>query len=215
MGKRYVFWPAPDGKPYKGADGKFAPAALLASVGTTTTINAEGALSFPSFPTTELAIRHMAIVTDENGAEINEHDAKDIIWDAVRAAIRELGGGKPIEALKLLHIADGLAAKHFRKPSEQYRLITSLSIESFPAKQVKLGDFTISPLPGRRSAYPVPEAATRGEMGRAFEEHLRSSKYQMINVDVSGRTIHEASDKALDALNLLRGLWTFFETYGS
>src|SRR4051812_21840618 len=156
MGKRYVFWPAPDGKPYKGTDGKFAPSAMLSHLGTTTKLTPDGGLSFPSFPTIELAIQHMAIVTDGSGKEVNEHDAKAVTWDAVREAIRESGVGKPIDARRLLQIADRLAAQHHLKPSEELCLISSLSIDSFPDKPVKIGDCTIKGMPGRRGGYPLP-----------------------------------------------------------
>ena len=68
-------------------------------------------------------------------------------------------------------------------------------------------------LPGGRADYPVPEAVTRGDFAGTFERHLKSSKYQVINVEVSGRTIHEATDVYVDAttyaraLDFLRDLW--------
>ncbi len=216
MTKRYTFWRMPDGKPYKGKDGKHAPTALLAKIGESASVSPDRGISwpFPGLRQSELAVKSAVVVIDPSGNELNDDDAWSIVWKAVREEIVTNGGGTAILPNSLLQNADRLAAPHFRKSPKEYVLISSLSLDSLPTKTIRINDCTISALKKRGTKYPLPGALERRRRGEPFSKHLRATQYITIKVKTTGRTIREATDRAIDAVDLLRGLWTIPATYG-
>src|SRR5262249_31766373 len=55
----------------------------------------------------------------------------------------------------------------------------------------------------------------QGSETSPFARHLGSTKYCLVKVATQGRSEHEATENGLNALNLLRGLWSLIETQGS
>lgn len=232
MGKRHVFWRTPTGKPYRrddgeqvptgtsynGDDGKHAPTALLANIGQAASVSAEGNIAFPFdsiYFKDRLAVQTAAVVLDPHGDELNDTDTSSIIWKAVESEIKRQGGGRPLSPKAVLSCADRLAAFHFRKAVIEYVLITTLSVQQLPAKSIKVNDCTISSIAARGARYPLP-VALKSLGGHCFHaKHLSSTKYLTIKVRTNGRSVSEATGKALHAITLLRGLWTLFATLGS
>ena len=217
MARRYVFWRTPTGKAYKGNDGKHAPTSLLAEIGVSATLNDQGQLSWPGFilHRDENALRATAVVLQPDGRELNETDGWSIVWSAIRSVIKRRGGSTPVKASDAIDEADREAAKHFRKKVTDYVLVASLSINSFPARCMKVRDCQVAPIKTRTARYPYPDVLKQESPETLIGKHIASSKYQLVRVRTSGRTIHEAVDNALDALNLLRGLWNLIGTYRS
>lgn len=218
MSQRYVFWRKSTGEPYRGEDAKYAPTSILAQIGETATVTPEGGISWPlgGLHELELAAESVAAVIDPYGGEMHQVDAASLIRKAIRGVIRKQGGRTPINPKNLLDEANRLAAEHFRKPSVDYVLVSSLSIQTFPAKSVTLGGCEITAIKKRRSKYRYPDAVEkRAPQHHFIAKHLESTEYQTVKVATGGRTINEAVEKALAALSLLRGLWTLFGTYGS
>ena len=218
MAKRYVFWRMPNGRPYKQLDGKHAPAAMLAELGRSSSLTTDEGVSWPlsiNHHESELAVRSSAIIIDPDGNELNETDAWAIVWTAIKSDITKGGGGKPIRPDALLVTANALAADHFRKPLTDYLLLTTLSIASLPAKHIRVEGCAISQVSRKCRKYVQPDAMRWRSNEPLWERHLKSTEYLRIRVQTAGRTIHEATGRALDAVNLLRGLWTLFATYGS
>lgn len=214
MRKRYAFWKTPAGKPYAGNDGKHAPTQLLGVMGKSATLNAEGNIQWNNFGVLRLeaAIKAAVVILDPVGDELNETDSWMIVRNAIQSGIREAGGGKPLAPSRVSSLADDHAAAYFRQDKSPYVFLTSLSIKSFPCKSLTLNGCAISPLRKRGSRYPMPEVANHQEP--QYERHIRSSKYLLIRVSTSGRTIYEATEKALSTVNFLRGIWNFSATYG-
>ena len=133
------YWRSSDGKPYKGNDGRNAPTALLAEIGKAASVT-EGGIGWQdmTFLRHQSSLRSAFVVLDENGNELNATDSWVICHSAIDAVIKKVGGGKPVEPSKVILEADKLAASHFRKPTAKYVLISSLSIEEFPAKRIEL-----------------------------------------------------------------------------
>lgn len=218
MARRYVFWRNPKGQPDKRNDEKYAPTALLAEIGKCASVNSNGQISRPvSFLTIygDSAVQSTAVIIDPDDKELNERDARLILAEAVASVLKRQGGGKPIPPRDVIAAADKLAARHFRKPLDKYVLLTSLSIRALPAKRLRILGCDISPLPKRSSKYELPNALKIRMGHERFGAHLNSTSYLRITVRTSGRTPFEAAEKGLDAVDLLRGLWTIFETYGS
>ncbi|HUW82030.1 MAG TPA: hypothetical protein VMZ31_04430 [Phycisphaerae bacterium] len=217
MSKRYVFWRTPAGRPYRGGDEKHAPLELLADIGTSATINKEGKPTWEAFGfhRLETAIRARFVVLSPNGVELNETDSWAIIWSAIRSVVQKSGGQSPIRLRAFIEKANASAASHFRTRPKEYVLVTSLSVKSFPATRLKVKNCEIVPLKRRGRRYPYPGVLRLQSRRTAFGRHVDTTEYQFVRVRTAERTIHEAAQRALEALDLLRGLWTLLATYGT
>lgn len=209
MARRYVFWRSPTGIWRKDPKDKHAPTALLAKFGESASINDEGKPSWPAllFHRLETAIRLSVAVCDSDGKELNENDAWSIVYAAIVLIIKQDRGGRPVAAGKLREEADKQAAKHFRKRLDPYVLVSSMTIDSFPCRRISVGGCEVAPLK-TRTRYPIPVTLCIGR-----PRHANASSGQLVRVKTVGRTVQEAAERALRALNLLRGLWTLFSTF--
>lgn len=211
MSKRYVFWRTPKGTPHKNSNDKHAPTALLAKIGESATVNDDGSISRSdlSFLKLETAVRHSVVIVDPDGKELNDNDAWYIVSSAINSIIKQVGGRVPVVPGKLIAEADNIAAKHFHKPTVPYVLVSSLTIDSFPFKHINVGGCEVAPLK-TRARYPEHKSLI---LQRRKRGNVVSG--QLVRVKTKGRTIHEATEYALRSLDLLRGLWTLFESFGS
>lgn len=209
MSKQYTFFRTHDGKADRSPDGKCAPVYLLAEIGKSARLTETRAVSWPgaTFIRYEVPIRLRVGIMTPEGAELNDTDTWRIVWSAIKELSRK-APGKPILPSDLLKEADGGAAAFFRKPSTTYVMVSSLSIKSFPAQRIRLGNCIISPLKERGTRYPIPSFAT-------IALPNLSDQSSLVRVSTSGRSIYEAATSALDSLNLLRSIWSLFFTYRS
>ena len=215
MGKRYTYFRAPNGKPYRGTDDKHAPVHILAAIGESATLNPNGEVAWPGLLMNRLqvALKPLLVVLALGDVELNETDAWHIVWQAIVALIKS-APGKPVKPNELLHRADKSAAKYFNTPPTKYALLSSLSIIDLPSKSIRVQGCTISSLKKRDKRFPLPKALSWQLDSSVFSRHLKSSKYRLVKVSTEGRSIYDATERALNSLNLLRGLWSLFATYG-
>src|SRR5207249_4187723 len=116
--------------------------------------------------------------------------------------------GQAVNPVDLLKKADELAAAFFRKPPENYVLVSSLSVSALPSRNIDIGECTITGFRTRGNKWPLPQPLRDyGELS-SFASHLRSTAYRAVKIATQGRSWHQAIEKALNALNLLRGLWS-------
>lgn len=216
LAKRYVFWRMPNGKPYRKEDSRFAPTELLAEHGKSASV-VEKTITYPlrGFPREELAIRSSVVVIGPDDRELNEGDSWAIVQKAIINTIRESGGNVPIEPTGLLKKADKEAQAFFRTSPRDYVLVSSLSIHGFPATKIRIGDNEITSMKERGRRFLYPKALTKSSRQARLQEHTESTDYLPIKVKTSGRSHQEATDRALDAIDVLRGLWTLFGTHGT
>lgn len=217
MSKRYAYWVRPDGKPYRGTDGKYAPTSLLEELGRITTINTDGNISWSGL---EMLMYRPAIlaniaILDKNGHELHHRDTAQLAWQALTSIIKNRGGGHPVEPSEFIAEVNKKAAAHFRKPIKEFILISSLSIKQFPTRRMRVLGCEIAGLVRRGNRYPCPDSAKLLATHSLPAQDISSSRYMTVKVKTKGRTDNEAVNDALDALNYLRGLWTLFATYGS
>jgi hypothetical protein len=207
--QRYTFWRTPEGRPYKKDREKHAPRHILAEIGIRSEDKKNGGFHWIGFDPMQMesAIQSMVAIYDQNNKELNNDDVRSIVYRAVNSAISKQGGGKPITPRAFLNEADRLAAQLFGQPSSQYTLITALSIKSLPAKSIKLLDCEI--IPANRNDYPIPPSCSSVDV----EEFLPRG-YVCIGVKTEGRSVHEAADNAFGMLDVIRGIWNLFATYG-
>ena len=216
MGSRYAYFRMPNGKPYRGNDGKHAPVHVLSEIGKTATLNSKGEVSWSGFfvNTLLVALPPALVVLEPGDVELNETDAWHIIWKAI-IALAKSAPGKPLNPVELLNKADEFAATFFRTPPEKYVLVSSLSVADLPAKSIKVRGCAISSLKERGKKFPLPNVLSWQSSGSAFYKHIKSSRYRIVKVYTGGRSKYDATESALNSLNLLRGLWSLFATYGS
>ncbi len=216
MSKRYVFWRDPKGKPHTKDFDRYAPHELLAEFGKETTVNADGNLTWSGFTIHKLKLGlKLSVVVDGGGDdELNDTDSWRIVQDALYDAVRKVGGRQPLRSKPVLELADVKAQVFFGTPVKRYAVVTGLSVAQLPAKRITIGGCVIEPL-GSRTKYPYPSNRTFTS-NREIQKHLdASSQNQLVRISTSGRTISEAFEKALRALNLLRSLWTLSASFGS
>jgi hypothetical protein len=215
MSKRYVFFRTPEGRPYKGSDGKHSPTAILARFGEACTMNEKGEMIWPGFLMTRLRtpLRPACVVLDPDGYELDDVDAWEIVWKGLISEVRKKPG-KAISPQGFLREADAAAAGFFRQPLDDYALITSLSVANLPPDEIQVRGCTISGLDSRGTEFPLPPGPV-SRLPAAYREHLSSTRYRLIKVGCKGRSLHQAVNNAFNAIHLLRGLWSLLLTYGS
>jgi len=174
-------------------------------LGEKASVGSEGQTQWAGFDPAifEDAIQDMAVILGPDGEQLNSIDCGEIIRHASRLVIKKQGGGKPIPPLVILKQADILAAEFFRKPPARYILISSLSIRSLPTEFIQFKECKISQV--KRKKYTLPEIFR--------EESFSPPGYTCIAVRTKGRSIHEAANRAFEALGVVRGLWNLFATF--
>ncbi len=216
MTKRYAYWRRPDGSYDKSFDDKHAPKALLQEIGESATAKADGSVSWPLKsgirPFLPVASRVVILAPDDN--ELNEDDAQRLTSQALISVISKQGSGQSVTPAALLQAINREAAAHFQKPVAEYILITYLSVEKLPFSKVTIRECEISGLARRPKKFPFPKPLLGRSRDPLLTQHIQSTEYCPVRIKTNGRTIQEAVDKALDALNYLRGVWTFFATFG-
>jgi len=216
MSKRYAYYRTSDGRPYRGTDGKCAPNHILSEIGKTASVDANGQVSWPEIDAItkfRVALRYAFSVVGLDGAELNETDTWHIAWQAIVASVKS-APSKPVDPVKLIGRINDSAAKFFRAPLAKYVLVSSLSIAELPAKRIKVRDCVVASLKERGKRFPLPEALSAPVHRSAISNHIENTKYRLVRVSVKGRSIHDAADRALNSLHLLRALWSLSTARG-
>jgi hypothetical protein len=213
LAKRYAFWRAPDGKPYRKLDGKFSPAALLEWIGVNARI-AEQRLSWPGseFQVYEGVVASSVSLIDSEGKEVCSNDTEDLVSSAISQSVRELGGERPLTPDHFIKVLDELTAEYLRQEKQSYVCIKYLSVQGFPAKRIKVSDTVVRFL-ADRDRYPPPDCQVLHRESGSIAEHIYSSNYAVVAVEIKDRSIGAANDHANSVIDFLRGLWNFFATY--
>jgi hypothetical protein len=159
-------------------------------------------------------LRASMVIIGPDERELNDVDAWSIARPAIAEVIKRRGGGKAVSAAAVLDEANARAAEFFRLPAARHVLLTALSVDRFPARAIRVQSCVVTRLKSRRR-YVNPDALTIAARHEPFLQQIVPRGYQLIRVSTSGRTVHESTATALAALDLLRGMWTLFATYGS
>jgi len=215
MKSRHVFWRDAAGNADK--DQKWAPQQILSQIGQTAEVNDEGRVQWKGLfglQPYDTTVRNKVVVLDGDGKELSGPDAWGIVCKAMSSVIKKDGGGKPIGLGRFISKGDELARKFLAQPVSKFHLVSSVSVKSFPFKQASSDGCRIRPLRDRKR-YPLPSVTNFVDSRSPIGQHLARTRYRLVRVSVSGRTIHEASDAALAAIGHLRALWNLFATIGS
>ena len=211
--KRYVFWRSPTGKPHRGEDDRFALPLVLEEIRKKASAFGRGVGWMNWIPHYKTCLRPSLVVLDPNEDEVNAADSWDIVQATLIGILKSDGGDKPIGSRAFLREADRRAAEFFRKPLSRYILVTSLSVEQMPTKQISLPKSTVKELASRGQRFSYPDAL-RNTFPHFAKIELKH-KNKLVAVEVRGRSVHDAVNRGLSDLGLLRGLWTLYGRYGS
>ena len=200
VGQRYAYWRMPTGKPCKKNSTQYAPTSILNAFASDASVSKDGALSFQGLRTMpmRLPLRIAIVVLDPNSdEELNEQDSWTIGWSGVKDVIVETGGRCPLNPEAILKAADERAAVHFRRQEAKYVLVTGVSIAEFPRKKICIRGCVVSGLQSRGHRYRYPEDV-KGRLGKSpIVTHVAETEYKVVKVTTTGRTGHEAVERAL------------------
>lgn len=206
---QHVHWRGADGKPQRGQPRP--PTSLLNDWAQSKHRDKQDGLGWLyRISKLEAAMRPLFLITGPDGQEMNERTSWRLMKTAIDRVTTKLKVGKSVNPSDLLGLVEAEAADYFAQPLAAYELVTSLAVKGFPPDRVSVNGCVIESLVERGVAYSCPESIRAMP---AHAKHVASSEYRLVRVQTRGRCPDEAVDRALDAINLLRGIWTLVDTY--
>ena len=172
-------------------------------------IDAEGRVAFAGFESNELTILLYSAL--EFPASIPEVEARGIVTQATF----NVGAKRAISANSLLGEINRLTGDSLNRPLKPYVLISSISTDKHAyLPRVRINGASIAFVEQVPECYraEIPE-----RLFRRFDDYLFAkppTNYQPLMARVSARSIYQAVDSALDAIDLVRGIWNWFLNRG-
>lgn len=210
---RYAYWRSADGHRHKELEGRFAPHALLQRLGESCTLNSTGGISmpFPDVLRDDCVLPAMLSVLDSDGEELTPADARDIALSALKSFLADKKGQAVLTPKAFLSHADKEASRFCRRSIKTYTLYTRLSVKSLPQGAFQARACTVKAIKNLKR-FVLPESVLRIPDDTPLGRHCRATQYLPVAVKTCGRTVHEATSRAMGAIDLLRGLWTIKAT---
>ena len=182
----------------------YDPDHLLRKIEKTKEVDDSGKVSFHGFEFKEYLVVLNSMIDFSN--EIHHLERRKILFKA----LSNIAAKGEITSSKLLNEVSSLETQYFKAPIKKYILVTSISINRFcKLKRVKINECTISfhlSLP--KIFIKEIDKIKSYSSNSIFGEFPRD--YIFIKVRVSAKSYEEATNQALDALNLIRGIWNFY-----
>ncbi len=156
----------------------------------------------------------MVSVIDENGQELTTDDISDIVLAGVKSFLATKKRSSVLTPIDFLAYADNEASRFCRKQVQKYTLCTRLSVRSLPQGAFRVRGCTVKAITSHKR-FAAPKSLSQVPADSPLGEHLGTTRYLPVAVKTEGRSVHEATSRALGAIDLLRGLWTIRATSGS
>ncbi len=190
---------------YRGTE----PLPLLAEVEKARSVDKNGKVSY-----TNLLFEEMTFLLAgslEFGVDLPTVDRHNLI---ARALFAPTTKGALLKDTFLLSLATELT-RYLSQPFKQFLVVTAASVHLPRPQSVFRPDVNTavvfpSRLPKRLG--DARQSALRDQT--TFAHDSLPSKYRSVVVRVAGRTVYQAIDRALDAVDLLRGIWNFYYNRG-
>lgn len=180
----------------------YQPDQIIEKIESIRMVNPEGGVKFKglAFKEYESILFGMVEFTDP----LPEAEARDILWRSLIAT-----GDSVLTSKRLLAELNKRAKVYSELPVSRYVLLTSLSIQSDnEINRIKIGHdqliFGNVPSKFHEEAKPLLSKAQYSIITKPPDDYLS------VRVYVTSRSIHEAADKALDHLDLIRAIWNLF-----
>lgn len=185
---------------------EYQPFLIVEKIESLRSINANDQVQFSgfAFKEYETVLFRMLDFPDS----IPEVEARSILWQSLKTV-----GKQPVVVKALLAELNKRVEQYLQRPVSRFVLLTSLSVRCeqnispirIGQDQVILGKV---PLRFYQESRPLLEKASLSLALQLPENYLS------VRVHVSARSTHEAANKALGHLDLLRGLWNLFYSQG-
>lgn len=182
----------------------YSPDLLCRRLENAKAVDTVGKVSFQGFEFTSNIVVLSSMVSLSTG--ISELEKKRII---TKATFKVAGQGSITPESILLEI-NSLEKQYLKEAPKKYVLITSLSVQRFlKLKRQSVNGCTITftstvPYPFRKEAEKVNKHATHSICGELPKDYL------VVRIAVAAKSHSEAADRAIDAIDLFRGIWNLF-----
>lgn len=133
----------------------------------------------------------------------------------IRKSVFNVAKKGKITAKTLLNEINSLEKKYLNRKSKKYVLITTLSINRYSKiKRIKINGCTIifPTLPPRQFLQEIEKRIQRHAVHEISGD--LPTNYIYAKVSVIGKSHSEAADKAINAIDILRGIWNLFYNRG-
>ncbi|NBT36140.1 MAG: hypothetical protein EBT03_11520 [Betaproteobacteria bacterium] len=150
---------------------------------------------------------------DQDGEELTLADTQDIVISVLKCFLTKRSKRAVLTPKEFLAYADEEANHFARRQVTQYTLCTRLSVKSLPQKAFTVRGCTVAAIKNLKR-FALPSALTQIPAESSLRGHLSATRYLPVAVKTEGRSVHEATSRALGAIDLLRGLWTIKATSG-
>lgn len=178
---------------------------LITKINNSKTIKPDGSVAFLGFEFSQLhSMLYSMLCFSEY---LPETEKRRIIWQAVLSTDKKVA----ISAKGLLIEINKITNGYLQKPLIRYILVTTLSIRpETKLKRIRFRGVTISFLKTLNSKL----RKSRSEVERISQSSLTTeipNNYIFTKVSVLARSVDEAVDKGLNALDTIRGTWNWLE----
>ena len=212
--RRRAFWRGPNGQPVKDNYDAHSPTHLLERLAESSSTDAAGSTVWDNLNVLfdPAILRGRLFIDTSEHRDIPETDLEELALLSAKDAISIKHGTKSLASQRFLKALDERVSAFLAQKHLPYILRTTLSVTELPHKSFTLGGCRINSL--SRSRRPkLPLLAKQHFTGTAYEAHAIETRYLPISVHTSGRSTHEAAERALESLSLLRALWTFHSSF--
>lgn len=183
----------------------YNPSEIADRIDKAKTIDKNGKVSFDAFVHYDsiIVLNSMVLMDDV----IPEIEKRRIVNQATFKAAAK---GK-INSKSLLIEINKLETEYLKRQERTYKLVTSISIDRFcELKSKKLNDCVITfkpslSLPYLKSIAEIYDNARYSIIGDVPQN------YKSVVITVNAKSNSEAANKALDSIDLVRGIWNFYE----
>jgi len=153
----------------------------------------------------------MLTVLDADDKELTPADTQDIAISALKSFLATKRGQAVLAPKDFIYHLDKEASLFCRRPIKKYTLCTRLSVKALPQGAFLARGCKVQAIKNLKR-FIRPESLSQVPDESPLGGHLKSTRYLPVAVNTEGRTEHEATSKALGAIDLLRGLWTIKAT---
>jgi len=184
---------------------KYNPKEVADRIDKAKSLDKDGKVSFKGFEHYDYTVVLNSMVTLNE--TIPEIEKNRIVKQATfKAAAR----GK-IDSRNLLAEINKLESDYLKRPEKEFKLVTSISIDRFfKIKAKKINNCTIN----FKSSLSAPYLKAISEISAIASQSITGdipTNYKKVIITLNARSDAEAANKALDSIDLLRGIWNFYE----
>ncbi len=168
-------------------------------------VDKNGKVSFKGFEHYDCTVvLNSMIILDETIPEIEKNRIVN------QATFKAAAIGK-VDSHSLLREINKLESEYLNRPEKKFKLVTSISVDRFcKLKAKKINNCTIN----FKSSLSAPYLKAISEIFDSARYSITGDipkSYKSVIITLNAKSNAEAANKALDLLDLIRGIWNFYE----